>query len=295
MKIFSYLALSMAALMPLSAGAQNTRQFPATRANEYALVYSLPTTAVDITIETEHVHRVPGEFHNYARRHLAITDAITEESTTVSVRSITIATRGIADTSNQWQVQFKNGAGVTMLLTADGRPLTINTEEAAQQWITTSPDAFCNTTDADTLRQVLNDYDQTTADFFRWPVKTTAHQLGCLIKEKSGRDIGDVVSLEPLRRGESGRISRLRIVGTCGELTVGKELEIRRILSPTHLYSSAFVAEVSADGSITLRGAGWGHGVGLCQIGAAVMARRRFSYRSILYHYFRRAIIERAW
>lgn len=170
-----------------------------------------------------------------------------------------------------------------------------NTEEAAQQWITTSPDAFCNTTDADTLRQVLNDYDQTTADFFRWTVKTTAHQLGSLIKEKSGRDIGDVVSLEPLRRGESGRISRLRIVGTCGELTVGKELEIRRILSPTHLYSSAFVAEVSADGSITLRGAGWGHGVGLCQIGAAVMARRRFSYRSILYHYFRRAIIERAW
>lgn len=122
----------MAAVMPLSAAAQTTRQFTATRANEYALVYSLPVTAVDIIIETEHVHRVPGEFHNYARRHLAITDAITEESTTVSVRSISISTRGIADTSNQWQVQFKNGAGVSMLLTADGRPLTINTDEAIE-------------------------------------------------------------------------------------------------------------------------------------------------------------------
>ena len=132
MKILSYIALTMAAVMPLSAAAQTTRQFTATRANEYALVYSLPVTAVDIIIETEHVHRVPGEFHNYARRHLAITDAITEESTTVSVRSISISTRGIADTSNQWQVQFKNGAGVSMLLTADGRPLTINTDEAIE-------------------------------------------------------------------------------------------------------------------------------------------------------------------
>lgn len=133
MKILSYIALTIAAMLPLNTAAQSTRAFTATRANEYALVYSLPTTAVDITIETEHVHRVPGEFHNYARRHLAITNAITEESTSVSVRSITISTRGIADTSNQWQVQFKNGAGVTMLLTADGRPLTINTEKAVAE------------------------------------------------------------------------------------------------------------------------------------------------------------------
>ena len=168
-------------------------------------------------------------------------------------------------------------------------------EEAARQWVTSLPDVFCNTSDPDTLRQVLNDYDQATADFFRWTVRTTGGELGRLVREKSGRDLGNVVALEPLRRGESGRISRLRIVGTKGSLIVGKELEIRRLLSPTHLYSSAFVAETSADGGIVIRGGGWGHGVGLCQIGAAVMAKRGVSYRGILYHYFRRAIIERVW
>ena len=133
MKFTKIIALMCAAVLPMSLSAQSTRQFTATRANEYGLVYSLPTTVVDITIETEHVHRAPGEFHNYARRHLAITNAITDESTTVSVRSVTIAARGIADTSNQWQVQFKSGSAVTMLLTADGRPLTINTEEAVDE------------------------------------------------------------------------------------------------------------------------------------------------------------------
>lgn len=129
MKRIAIIALALTSA--IVAAAQTTRQFTASRTNEYALVYSLPLTAVDITIETEHCHRVPGEFHNYARRHLAISNAITKEATSVNVRSITIATRGIANTSNQWQVQFKSGAAVTMLLTADGRPLTINTDQPA--------------------------------------------------------------------------------------------------------------------------------------------------------------------
>ena len=181
------------------------------------------------------------------------------------------------------------------LLPTRGLPKTITSNDDARLWITASPDAFCNTTDADTLRQVLNDYDQSTSDFFRWTVNTSGAELGALIREKGNRDIGDVTDLEALHRGPSGRITRLKIIGTKGELIVGKELEIRRLLSPTHLYSSAFVADFTPDGGITLRGAGWGHGVGLCQIGAAVMAKRGFSYRSIVYHYFRRAQIEKAW
>ncbi len=176
-----------------------------------------------------------------------------------------------------------------------GLPKTITSNDDARQWITASPDAFCNTTDTDTLRQVLNDYDQTTSDFFRWSVNTSGAELGSLIREKGNRDIGDVTALEALHRGPSGRITRLKIIGTKGEFIVGKELEIRRLLSPTHLYSSAFVTDFTPNGGITLRGAGWGHGVGLCQIGAAVMAKRGFSYRSIVYHYFRRAQIEKAW
>ncbi len=176
-----------------------------------------------------------------------------------------------------------------------GLPKTITSNDDARQWITASPDAFCNTTDTDTLRQVLNDYDQTTSDFFRWSVNTSGAELGSLIREKGNRDIGDVTALEALHRGPSGRITRLKIIGTNGEFIVGKELEIRRLLSPTHLYSSAFVTDFTPNGGITLRGAGWGHGVGLCQIGAAVMAKRGFSYRSIVYHYFRRAQIEKAW
>ncbi len=167
--------------------------------------------------------------------------------------------------------------------------------EAARRWVMSRPDAFCNTSDAEILRQVLNDFDQSTVDFFRWTVETTSAELGDLVRVKAGRDVGDVVGLEAISRGPSGRITRLRIVGARGEFVVGKELEIRRVLSRTHLYSSAFVADIKSDGSITLRGAGWGHGVGLCQIGAAVMARRGFSYRSILYHYFRRAQIETLW
>lgn len=175
-----------------------------------------------------------------------------------------------------------------------GLPQDLTAEANARLWIEARPDVFCNTRDAATLRQVLNDYDQKTTDFFRWSVTATGEELGRLMLSKGGHDIGAVTALEPLRRGPSGRIMRLRVVGEKGEVVIGKELEIRRLLSPTHLYSSAFTVSVS-DGVFTLSGAGWGHGVGLCQIGAAVMASKGFSHRSILYHYFRRALIEKYW
>ena len=173
----------------------------------------------------------------------------------------------------------------------------LRTEAGARAWVSASPDVFCNTSDAGVLRQVLNDYDQvTTPDFFRWRVTLSADEIRSLIHTKAGYDLGDITDLVPLKRGPSGRIFELRIVGARQSVVVGKELEIRRLLSPTHLYSSAFVVDKSDDGrTFSLSGAGWGHGVGLCQIGAAVMARKGFSFHSILYHYFRRATIERLW
>mgnify|MGYP007081906397 FL=1 len=155
-----------------------------------------------------------------------------------------------------------------------------------------SPDAFCNTSDAEILSQVLNNYDQETADFYRWTVSYGRDELATLVKERSGIDFGEIVDLQPLSRGTSGRIVRLRIVGTKRTMVIGKELEIRRTLSPSHLYSSAFTVErhdIGADGvpaRITLHGAGWGHGVGLCQIGAAVMGARGYTFDAILAHYF---------
>lgn len=164
-------------------------------------------------------------------------------------------------------------------------------EEEATAWILGTPDAFCNTADTRILKQVLPDYDQNTRDFFRWKVSYSNEELSALIREKSGLELGAILRLEPLERGFSGRIIRLRIVGTLRSIIVGKELEIRKWLSPTHLYSSAFTVEYDAiyeglPGVIVLRGAGWGHGVGLCQIGAAVMGENGYSYRQILHHYF---------
>ncbi len=169
-------------------------------------------------------------------------------------------------------------------------PLPDLTDEAqARQWILSRPEAFCNTSDASILSQVLNGYDQETADFYRWKVTYTGAQLRQLILSKAGLDLGDIVDLTPLSRGSSARITRLKIVGQLRTIVVGKELEIRRWLSPTHLYSSAFVVDASGEASsrsFTLRGAGWGHGVGLCQIGAAVMGARGYDYRQILNHYY---------
>ncbi len=169
-------------------------------------------------------------------------------------------------------------------------------EAEARDWIMSFPDAFCNTSDVGILSQVLNDYDFSTKDFFRWKVIVSGEEFGALVHSKGGYDVGVVTDLVPLRRGPSGRITRLKIVGDKTSIVVGKELEIRRLLSPSHLYSSAFVVSRTDDGcKFVINGAGWGHGVGLCQIGAAVMASRGFGFRSILYHYFRRALIEKHW
>ncbi len=145
---------------------------------------------------------------------------------------------------------------------------------------------FCNTHDKHLLSQILNDYDQETSDFFSWQVHYTNDQLSKLIEKKSGLDFGRIISLTPLTRGPGGHISRLEIHGDKRTLVVGKELEIRRLLSESHLYSSAFSVEPTPDGGFTLNGRGWGHGVGLCQIGAAVMAEKGYDYKEILQHYY---------
>ena len=144
------------------------------------------------------------------------------------------------------------------------------------------PDAFCNTKDKKTLTQVLNNYDQETNDFFRWRVTYPQNELSMLVREKTGIDFGLITDLEPVTRGTSGRIVRLRIKGERKTMIIGKELEIRKALSKTHLYSSAFFVEKRTEKGEThfiLHGAGWGHGVGLCQIGAAVMGASGYSYR----------------
>ncbi len=175
-----------------------------------------------------------------------------------------------------------------------GYSIDLRTEENARKWISNTPDAFCNTSDATILKQVLNSYDQETADFYRWTVSYTNSQLSVLVSKKLGIDLGTITDLIPLSRGYSGRIDRLQIVGSKRTVVVGKELEIRRVLSESHLYSSAFYVEKNGT-NFTLHGAGWGHGVGMCQIGAAVMSERGFSYKSIVLHYFRCAIIEKWW
>jgi SpoIID/LytB domain protein len=152
-------------------------------------------------------------------------------------------------------------------------------------------ECFCSTQDKVILGQVLNGYDQETTDFYRWKVEYDRKELGELIALRSGRDIGTVVDMEPLQRGPSGRIYNLRITGEKGTLVVGKELEIRRILSESHLKSSAFDVHVAGD-NIILEGSGWGHGVGLCQIGAAVMASKGYTYSEILNHYYPESLIE---
>ena len=154
-----------------------------------------------------------------------------------------------------------------------------------------NPPSFCNTNDKGILEQVLKDYDFQTRDFFRWTVSYDARELSDLFKQRSGLDLGLLSDLEALERGGSGRIVRLKVTGSKGSLIIGKELEIRRCLSKTHLYSSAFVVDKVLDeqGKVRqfiLHGAGWGHGVGLCQIGAAVMAEQGYKFEQILEHYY---------
>ncbi|MCI6917716.1 MAG: SpoIID/LytB domain-containing protein [Candidatus Egerieousia sp.] len=167
-------------------------------------------------------------------------------------------------------------------------------EEEAFKWITGSPEAFCNTTDKEILSQVLNNYDQETTDFYRWRVEYTPEELSALILKRIGIDFGLVTDLIPVERGTSGRLIKLKIVGSKRTLTIGKELEIRKALSPSHLYSSAFVV-LKGNGKFVLVGAGWGHGVGLCQIGAAVMGAQGYKYKDILLHYYIGASIEKEY
>lgn len=174
-------------------------------------------------------------------------------------------------------------------------------ESAARGWIESSPEAFCNTSDTRILAQVLNNYDRETADFYRWEVEYSREELAAIVKDRSGMDFGDIIDLVPVKRGVSGRIYEIEIRGTKRAMTIGKELEIRRTLSRSHLYSSAFVVDrhsLDADGipaRFTLRGAGWGHGVGLCQIGAAVMGDRGYRYNEILHHYYPGAEIKKLY
>ena len=158
-------------------------------------------------------------------------------------------------------------------------------EENAREWILSEPKSFCNSADGNILSESLNGYDLETPDYYRWTVEYTTAQVSDIFRRKSGLDIGDIVDLRPVKRGPSGRIYELEIQGTKSTVTIGKELEIRRTLSESHLFSSAFVVEKTLDGFI-LKGAGWGHGVGLCQIGAAVMAAKGYTYREILQHYY---------
>ncbi len=173
-------------------------------------------------------------------------------------------------------------------------------ENNADKWIRSNPPAFCNTTDKKILSQVLLDYDQTTTDFYRWKVTYSQEEISKLIKEKSGIDFGQIADLIPGERGYSARLISLKIVGTNKILTLGKELEIRKTLSKSHLYSSAFIVEKgpSKDGipeSFTLIGAGWGHGVGLCQIGAAVMGEKGYKFDEILLHYFKHTVLKKLY
>ena len=158
-------------------------------------------------------------------------------------------------------------------------------EENAREWILQEPKSFCNSADGNILSESLNGYDLETPDYYRWTVEYTTAQVSDIFRRKSGLDIGDIVDMRPIKRGPSGRIYELDIEGTKQTVTIGKELEIRRTLSESHLFSSAFVVEKTPEG-FTLKGAGWGHGVGLCQIGAAVMASKGYTYREILQHYY---------
>jgi len=173
----------------------------------------------------------------------------------------------------------------------------LSVEKNAIQWLNNSPEAFCNTNNEEVLKQVLNDYDRSAKDFYRWTAEYTNKELSELIRRRSGNDFGVIIDLIPIERGTSARLIRLKIVGSKKTLVVGKELEIRRWFSESHLYSSAFTVEKKEvengiPEKFVLHGAGWGHGVGLCQIGAAVMGHKGYKYDEILRHYFKNITLE---
>lgn len=182
----------------------------------------------------------------------------------------------------------------------NGSEVDLRQEKNFERWLRSRPNSFCNTIDKKILSQVLVDFDQSTSDFFRWKVEYNQDVISNLIKSKMKIDFGQIKDLVPLERGLSGRIIKLKIAGTNKTLIIGKELEIRRALSPSHLYSSAFIvtkANVVNDipEKFILEGAGWGHGVGLCQIGAAVMGELGYSFDEILTHYFQKTKIQKVY
>ncbi len=178
--------------------------------------------------------------------------------------------------------------------------MDFSNEANARKWIMSSPPAFCNTKDKKILTQVLPDFDQETTDFYRWKIEYTQQELSELLSNKTGIDFGNIIDLIPVERGKSSRLIKLKIEGTKKILIIGKELEIRRVLSPSHLYSSAIIItrenlQNGVPQKFIINGAGWGHGVGLCQIGAAVMAARGYQFDEILVHYFHNAKLKKIY
>jgi stage II sporulation protein D len=178
--------------------------------------------------------------------------------------------------------------------------LELTGENAARKWIKSFPQSFCNTNDTSLLSSLLPDYDLETKNFYRWTVEYKQEEIAKLINSRSGFDFGQIIDLIPVQRGNSGRICKLKVVGTKKTLIIGKELEIRKILSGSHLFSSAFIVEKhdvedEIPGTFILYGAGWGHGVGLCQIGAAVMSSRGYTFDEILSHYYRNSVIQKIY
>ncbi len=174
----------------------------------------------------------------------------------------------------------------------------LSVEKNARRWILSEPEAFCNTKDEKILAHILVDFDKRTRDFYRWRVEYSQTELAALIRKKLKRDYGAILDLIPLERGASGRVTRLKIIGTKREIIIGKELEIRKTLSETHLYSSAIVIDKeniveNIPQKFVIRGAGWGHGAGMCQIGAAVMGEKGYMFDEILGQYFPHTKIKR--
>ncbi len=177
---------------------------------------------------------------------------------------------------------------------------SLETEEKIKSFIESEPEAFCNVKDKALLSRILPGFDLETHRFFRWQINYSQKELKELLLEKTGTDLGNIIGLRPVLRGASGRIIKLKITGDKGKIEIGKELAIRKALSKSHLYSSAFtVTPYGKEGAVPdgfiLRGAGWGHGVGLCQIGAAVMADKGYDYQSILYHYFKNTTVKKIY
>ena len=265
-------------------------------------------------------HEAHTHFHVCADDHCQRYQGITRTSTTKALEAIS-ATRGqvlsyegkICDARfskccggafEEFQNCWENVPHPYLIRQRDSQTDTVlpdlRIEAEAQQWIRTSPSAFCNTQEKKVLSQVLNNYDQETTDFYRWKVTYEQKELSELIQRRSGIDFGQILDLIPIERGVSGRLVRLKIMGSKRSLILGKELEIRRTLSTSHLYSSAFVVDKEGNDNgiperFILTGAGWGHGVGLCQIGAAVMGEQGYKYDEILSHYYPHTLLSKLY